>query len=396
MKIAMISPVELRVPPVGYGGTELVVSLLTEELVRRGHDVTLFASGDSVTSARLISPCERFVRGSGRDGGILTMLNVLNCLEQADQFDVIHNHTCFEGLSTARLVATPVLTTLHGGLAGDWLHLFQHYRGWWNTISDSAKSLLPPKEGYVGTVYNAIDVQSYPFSGGIRDDYLLFLSRMSLEKGPHLAAQLARQLKMPLILAGNVHPVDREYFDVQVHPYVDGDLIRYVGEADYRTKRELLAGARCLVAPITWPEPFGLFMVEAMACGSPVVVFNRGSAAEVVRHGVTGYVVETMDEMVEAVEHVDLIAPSDCRAHVEQHFDVPRMANGYLAAYLRILSHEADRSAEVPLSAALTETVPYTVGSTTTSGPPPDDRTGQGNWQVPPEPPGHTPAAPVN
>ena len=306
MRIGMIAPVEVRVPPLGYGGTELVVSLLTEELVRRGHDVTLFASGDSVTSAKMVSTCSRHLRGSSRDGGILTMLNVLACLEQADQYDIIHNHTCFEGLATSGLVKTPVITTLHGGLAGDWLLLFEHYRGWWNTISNSARSLLPIKERFVGTIYNAIDVASYPFNGGKREEYLLFLSRMSHEKGPHLAIEAARRLQMPLVLGRNVHPVDQEYFQSLVLPHVDGDMIRYVGEAGYHYKRELVAGAHCLLASVTWPEPFGLFMVEAMACGAPVVAFNRGATPEVVLHGVTGYVVETMDEMVEAVRQVHL------------------------------------------------------------------------------------------
>ncbi len=372
MRVAMVAPVEMRVPPVGYGGTELVVSLLTEELVRRGHDVTLFASGDSATNAKLVSVCDKFVRGSGRDGGILTMLNVLNCLEQADFFDIIHNHTCFEGLSTAGLVSTPVLTTLHGGLAGDGLLLFEHYRGWWNTISNSAISLLPTKDRFVGTIYNAIDVESYPFNGGRRDDYLLFLSRMSYEKGPHLAIEAARRLKLRLVLAGNVGSVDQEYFQVQVLPHVDGDAIQYVGEAEFQYKRELMAGARCVLASITWPEPFGLFMIEAMACGTPVVAFNRGSAPELVRHGVTGYVVETLDQMVQAVQQVHLIDPKDCREHVGQHFDVPRMTDDYLAAYEGILDAETGVKTEASLPAALVALVPYSVrqGSGERTSPP--------------------------
>ena len=338
MKIGMISPLEMPVPPIAYGGSELVVSLLTEELVKRGHDITLFASGDSVTSAKLESICPHLLRGSDRDKGILTMLNVVSCLEQADRFDIIHNHTCFEGLSTAGLVKTPILTTLHGGLKGDWLTLFAHYKGWYNTISWSAKSLLPEKERFVGVIYNAIDVKSYPFNGSKREPYLLFLSRICYEKGPHLAIQVAKRLGRRLIIAGNVDSVDEEYFRTQVLPGVDGDLIQYVGEADYHRKRELLAQAYCLLAPITWPEPFGLFLAEAMACGTPVVVFNRGAAPEVVRHGETGFVVDTMDEMASAVEEVYRIDPRDCREHVERNFDVPQMVDDYLAAYERILS----------------------------------------------------------
>lgn len=338
MRIAIISPLDMRVPPLAYGGTELVVSLLTEELVRRGHEVTLFASGDSVTSAKLESVCPHFLRGSNREKGVLNMLNVVACLEQADKFDIIHNHTQFEGLSTAGLVNTSILTTLHGNLRGDWIFLFHHYKGWYNTISRSAKSLLPEKEGFEGVIYNAIDVQSYPFNGSERETHLLFLSRMSPEKGPHLAIEVAKRLGRRLFLAGNVDTMNQEYFNAEVLPHVDGDQIRYVGEANSYLKRDLLAQAHCLLVPITWPEPFGLFMVEAMACGTPVVAFSRGAAPEVVKHGETGFVVHTLDEMVEAVGQVHRINPARCREHVERNFDVPRMVDEYLGAYQRVLS----------------------------------------------------------
>jgi glycosyltransferase involved in cell wall biosynthesis len=359
MRIAMIAPLEMRVPPLAYGGTELLVSLLTEELVQRGHDVTLFASGDSVTGAKLVSICPSFLRESGRDVGILTMLNVISCLERAEEFEIIHNHTCFEGLATAGLVKVPVLTTLHGGLSGDWRLLFGHYKGWYNTISHSAKSLLPSKDRFAGVIYNAIDCASYPFNGGGRDDYLLFLSRMSREKGPHLAIEVARRLEMRLILAGNVDTVDQEYFQSQVLPQVDNDLIQYVGEVDQARKRELLCRARCLLASITWPEPFGLFMVEAMACGTPVVAFNRGAAPEVVRHGITGYVVETVAEMAEAVQKVPQISPSSCRRHVEENFSMSRLADDYLAAYQRILEAEGLPPAFRSSAAGLITNAPF-------------------------------------
>jgi len=352
MRIAMVSPLEMRVPPIAYGGTELVVSLLTEELVRRGHDVILFASGDSITSAKLVAVCPHFLRGSNRDTGILTMLNVVTCLEQADKFDIIHNHTCLEGLATAGLVNTPMLTTLHGGLNGDWLELFAYYRGWYNTISHSAKSLLPEKERFAGVIYNAIDVKSYPFNSGSREPHLLFLSRISYEKGAHLAIEVAKKSRRRLIIAGNVHHIDEEYFRTMVLPRVDGDQIQYVGEADYNRKRELLANAYCLLAPITWHEPFDLSFIEAMACGTPVVVFNRGSAPEVVTHGETGFVVDTLDEMVGAVDQVYQIDRRRCREDVEERFDVPRMADDYLSAYERVLSGTYDMITDEKLTAS--------------------------------------------
>jgi glycosyltransferase involved in cell wall biosynthesis len=339
----MIAPLEMRVPPLGYGGTELVVSLLTEQLVRRGHDVTLFASGDSVTSARLVPGCDRFVRGSERDSGILTMLNVTACLDRAGEFDLVHNHTCFEGLATAGLVRTPVITTLHGGLDGDWLLLFERYRGWYNTISQSAKALLPPKERFAGVIYNAIDVSTFPYNAGWRDDYLLYLSRISREKGAHLAIEVATRAKQRLIVAGNVDDVDRDYFDSEILPHIDGELVTYVGEADAATKRDLMRDARALLAPITWNEPFGLFLIEAMACGTPVVAFRKGSIAEVVEDSVTGFIVNTVEEMVAALGRLKEIQAVACRRRVDERFDVPRMVDEYEKAYERILGASRER-----------------------------------------------------
>ena len=338
MRIGIISPLEMRVPPVAYGGTELIVSLLTEEYVKRGHDVTLFASGDSVTQARLVSICSHCLRGSDRDKAILNMLNAVSCIERADQFDIIHNNTQLEGMSIARLVKTPMLTTLHGNLNGDLLLLFNHYTGWYNTISLSAKSLLPEKERFAGVIYNAIDVDAFPFDGSRTKSYLLFLSRISHEKGPHLAIEVAKKVGMRLIIAGNVDKTDEQYFRKEILPKIDGDQIKYVGEADFNQKIELMLGAYCLLAPIAWPEPFGLFMVEAMACGAPVIVLNHGSASEVVRHRETGFVVNNLTEMADAVEKIDDIDRAECRKHVKQRFDAPRMAEDYLRTYERIMA----------------------------------------------------------
>jgi glycosyltransferase involved in cell wall biosynthesis len=358
MRIAQIAPLASRVPPIAYGGTELVVSVLTEELMRRGHDVTLFASGDSVTAARLQSVCPRYLRGSDRDKGIWNMLNVVSCLEQAERFDIIHNHSEFEGLSMAGLVKTPVLTTLHGPLKGDWLALFAAYKGYCNTISNSAKALLPEKEGFVGVIYNAIDCKSYPFQEK-QGEHLLFLSRISREKGTHIAIEVAKRLKRRLIIAGNVDTVDEEYFERKVMPQVDGDIVQYFGEVNYEQKRELFANALCLLVPITWPEPFGLVMVEAMACGTPVIAFNRGSVPEVVLHGETGFIVQDADEMVAVVGELDRIDRKACREHVARNFNVPRMVDEYLNVYDWILEKEAEKRAIPMLVHSLDQTVPH-------------------------------------
>ncbi len=343
IRIGMIAPLEIRVPPVAYGGTELVVSLLTEELVRRGHDVTLFASGDSLTAARLVPGSPRFLRGTGLDKGVLETMNVVSCMERAGEFDIIHNHNTFAGMGMAGLVDTPVLTTLHGFYGGDSAPDFDRYRGWYNTTSHSAKSLLPPRERFAGVIHSSIDCASFPFNGGGREEYLLFLSRLSPEKGPHLAIDVARRTGQRLVIAGNVDGWDREFFERSLLPAIDGDQIKYVGEADSAQKRALMSQARCLLAPITWEEPFGLFMVEAMACGTPVIAMRRGAAPEVVEDGVTGFIVDTVEEMAEAVGRVDDIDSARCREHVEQHFDVPRMADDYLAAYERVMEGQGAR-----------------------------------------------------
>jgi glycosyltransferase involved in cell wall biosynthesis len=337
MRIGMIAPLELRVPPVGYGGTELLVSLLTEELVRLGHDVTLYASGDSVTGARLVSCCSTFLRGSTKDKWVYNLRNVAACLEKSENFDIIHNHTFTEGLSMAGLSKTPVLTTLHGILEPDWEELFLAYKGWYNTISFSAKTFLPEKDRFAGVIYNAIDVDSYPFKATAKQDYMLFLSRISHEKGPDIAIEVAKRMGRKLIIAGNIDTKDVPFWEEEIKPKIDNELIFFAGEADYKKKRELMSGAYCLLAPITWNEPFGLFMVEAMACGTPVIVFNRGSAPEIVIDGVTGYVVDTIDDMIKAVENAGNIDRARCRRHVKFNFDVQRLGQAYLDAYRMIL-----------------------------------------------------------
>lgn len=318
-----------------------MVGLLADGLIERGHQVTLYASADSLTSAELRTVCPSSLRTVP---GIVNpqfyeWRNVALCLSEAGGFDLVHNHAGELPMLLANLIRTPMLTTSHGPKLADSDHVWETYAGYFNTISCAAKVGLPDR-GYVGVVYNAVDVASFPYVEE-KDDYLLFLSRISPEKGTHHAIEVARRTGRRLIVAGKVDRVDQQYFAEEIEPRLDGQQIKFVGEADAESKRHLFAHARCLLHPITWPEPFGLVMAEAMACGTPVVAFGQGSVPELVVHERTGYVVHELDGMVEAVTQVHKIDPRDCREHAARLFDVPQMVDGYVAVYQRILSGRA-------------------------------------------------------
>ncbi len=335
MRIALVSPTWERVPPPAYGGIEAVVSLLAEGLVSRGHDVTLYATGDSITSARLRAICPWPLRSANVSQPLPYQLaHAASVIEEADQYDVIHNHCGELLMAFSNLTTVPILTTIHGPMVPDCQIVWDRYRGHYNTISVASKNGFPDR-GYEGVVYNGIDVDSFPFSDD-KDDFLLFLGRVSLEKGTHLAIQAAQALGRRLIIAGKVDRADQQYYETLVAPLLDDPRVTFFGEADATQKRQLFARARCLLQPVTWPEPFGLVMAEAMACGTPVVAFRQGSVPEVVSHGETGYVVDTLDEMIDAVERVHEIDPRRCRTHVAQHFSADQMVGGYERLYERI------------------------------------------------------------
>ncbi|MCL5264621.1 MAG: glycosyltransferase family 4 protein [Chloroflexi bacterium] len=337
MRIAQLAPLQERVPPPRYGGTELVVSVLTEELVRRGHEVTLFASGDSITSARLRAIWPHGLRTSTdvANSQPYEWVHVAAALEAAEEFDIVHNHQGELAMAVSNLVSTPMLTTVHNPVTKDLRIVWDRYDGFYNTVSKSAKKGMPDKN-YVGPIYNSIDVASYPYVEA-KDDYLLFVGRMSRDKGPHFAIEVARKLGKKLIMAAKVGVEDVRHFNLVVKPMIDGRQIQYLGEADAEAKRMLYARASCLLFPITWNEPFGLVLVEAMACGTPVIAFRHGAAPEIVADGKTGYLVDDADEMARAVMKINKIDPSVCRAHVECKFDAPRLADDYLLAYQLVL-----------------------------------------------------------
>jgi glycosyltransferase involved in cell wall biosynthesis len=351
MRILQIAPLGERVPPIRYGGTEAVVSLLADGLVRAGHEVVLWASGDSLTLAELRSVYRHGLRldPAVADQHPYQWVHAVEAIKDAEEFDIIHNHEGEQVMALVGLTDVPMLTTMHCLIDPDMKFVWEHYRGFFNTVSQAERATIPPLEGprFAGVVYNAVDVASFPFRAD-KDDYLLFIGQIASAKGPHLAVEVARRLGTRLIIAGKVDPHNRQYFAETIEPYIDGKQIHFVGEVGHE-KRELYANARCLLVPICWEEPFGLVMAEAMACGTPVIAFNRGAAPELIVDGETGYIVRDVDEMAEAVGRLDRLDPYHCRRHVEENFDAPIMVQRYIEIYQRILAWQTSRVEATPV-----------------------------------------------
>jgi glycosyltransferase involved in cell wall biosynthesis len=346
MKIAQISPLFERVPPVGYGGTERVVSYLTEELVRRGHEVTLFASGDSVTSAELVPGCARALRLEGKTQAHLpyhlTMIDEV--FARIDEFDLLHFHIdCIHFPLTARH-SVPALTTLHGRLDLDDIH--QCYERFKNlsfvSISDHQRAPMPWLD-WAGTVHHGLplDLHTPVERPG---EHLAFLGRMSPEKGAETAIEIAARAGLPIRLAGKIDEADASYCEQRLRPLFAAPGVAYVGEIGGAAKDEFLGAARALLFPIDWPEPFGLVMIEAMACGTPVVAFRRGSVPEVIDDGVTGFVVDTIDDAVAAVGACGSLDRRRIRATFEERFSATRMTDDYLRLYQDLIERGASHA----------------------------------------------------
>ena len=342
LRIAQVAPLYERVPPLLYGGTERVVACLTDELARRGHRVTLFASGDSKTLGDLVSPIERALRLDPSAGDPLAahVLELAQVFDRASEFDLIHCHVDYLAFPFGRLVRTPTLHTMHGRL--DWPYLaplFRYLRGVpVVSISDAQRVPLRGLDvAWAGTVYHGLRIDQYPYDedGG---EYLAFLGRIAPDKRPDLAIAVAKRSGVRLRIAAKVDAVDREYFAREIEPLLDDPLIEYLGEIDERAKPEFLGNALALLFPIDWPEPFGLVMIEAMACGTPVIARPFGSVPEIVDAGRTGFVVDTLDELVDAVKRVRTIDRAACRRRVEELFTVERMVDGYEAVYRSLVA----------------------------------------------------------
>jgi glycosyltransferase involved in cell wall biosynthesis len=339
-RIAVLSPVAWRTPPRQYGAWETVASNITEGLVARGWDVTLFASGDSMTRAHL-----RAVVGKGYeedpdvDPKVAEYLHISTAFECAAEFDLIHSHYDFMALTYSRLVKTPVLTTIHGFSSPKIMPVYQKYRdGYFVSISDSDRA---PGLNYLATVYNGIDLSLYPLQQSAGND-LIFLGRIHPDKGVHLAIAAARLSGQPLLIAGIIQ--DRDYFREQVEPYLDDRQIRYLGPVDVRGKNELFARARALLHLNTIPERFGLVLAEANAAGVPVIAMNLGSCREVIADGRTGFLVNTVSDAVQALQRLPEIDRSVCRKHVRQHFSIETMVAAYERVYETIFDLEAKTS----------------------------------------------------
>lgn len=350
MRIALLAPVALPVPPAGYGGTELVVSLLAEGLVRRGHEVTLFASGDSHTTANLRYRYPRHLEALGVTDKLSyrphEASHVAWAFEQAAEFDLIHDHTKDLGTIHSRFCRTPVVTTIHNDFTEERKRVYGAYPDHRYVAISHAHAARMPQLNFQGVVYNGLDL-SQPIFQTQKEDYLLFLGRLDQDKGAHTAVAIAQALDLPLVMAGRIAPSERAWYERHVAPHLDGVKRRYVGEVTGVPKWELYAGARALLFPIQWAEPFGLVMIEAMAAGTPVVGTRKGSVPEVVEDGVTGALVDDpgdLDALVQATKAALDLDPRACRARVERLFSADKMVDDYLAVYERVLAG-APRSA---------------------------------------------------
>ncbi len=346
MKIAQIAPLAEAVPPQLYGGTERIVSYLTEELVRQGHQVTVFASGDSRTRAELVACARQALRldPTVRDPipHVLMMLDEVR--RRAHEFDVLHFHMDLFHFPTFTDLAGQTITTLHGRL--DLPDLQPFYRRFQDfplvSISNDQRGPLPEAH-WAGTVYHGLPLDLHRFRPSTDQGYLAFLGRISPEKRPDRAIEIARRAGLPLKIAAKVDNADRAYFEAQIKPLLADPLVEFVGEIGDADKSEFLGNARALLFPIDWPEPFGLVVIESMACGTPVIAFARGSVPEVVEESVTGFIVQDIEEAVRAVGRLPELDRRQVRRRFEQRFSVTRMAGDYLELYRQVARTSAPR-----------------------------------------------------
>jgi glycosyltransferase involved in cell wall biosynthesis len=339
MKIAQVAPLYESVPPKLYGGTERVVSYLTEELVRQGHDVTLFASGDSITRAKLNAICDRALRLEGKKvvdpfAHHLRMIEIV--AQEAQNFDVVHFHIDYLHFPVTRRQAITAVTTLHGRLdIPDVLPLYRHFRDMKLVSISNAQRKAMPWANWIATVHHGLPEDLYTPQDR-PGTYLAFLGRISPEKRVDRAIEIARRVGIPIKIAAKIDALDKEYFEANIRKLLDDALVEYIGEIGEREKSEFLGNARALLFPIDWPEPFGLVTIEAMACGTPVIAYRMGAVPEIVDEGTTGYLVSNLEDAAAAVHRLSSIDRRVCRQVFEERFTVRRMCSDYVEVYNRL------------------------------------------------------------
>ncbi len=355
MKIAQIAPLIESVPPTKYGGTERVVSALTEALVRRGHDVTLFATGNSHTSARLISSYPTGLREafptdiSARN--LYTHLHLGTAYGMQNHFDIIHDHTESYGGAFAQLSPTPVVMTFHSVITPHLKHMFQTFTKPSIISISHRQQVLVPELKYTATVHNGLNFQEYPL-GEQQGKYLLFVGRICEQKGPHHAIEVARQTHLPLIIAAKYEPnieANKNYFTKFIEPLLSTN-IRFIGEVTEQERNKLFTGAIASLHPATWEEPFGLTLIEAMACGCPVVAFRHGAIPEIVKEGTSGYIVDSLPQMIDAVKRITEISRIACAQYARQSFSAMHMAENYERVYYTMLRQHSASSPTISAS----------------------------------------------
>ncbi|RYY56903.1 MAG: glycosyltransferase family 4 protein [Chitinophagaceae bacterium] len=335
MRIAILAPISWRTPPRQYGPWELVASNITEELVARGHDVTLFATADSITTAKLESCIKRgYSEDPDTDAKVNECLHISQVFEAADNFDIIHNHFDFLPLTYTRLTNTPVITTIHGFSSEKIIPVYKKYNQGSHYVSISNANRHPDLD-YLGTVYNGINSSGFTFRRE-PGDYFLFFGRIHPEKGTSEAIGLARRCNRKLIIAGPVQ--DTEYFNSAVRPHIDNDRVVYLGNCDPQERDKLLGNALALLHLISFDEPFGLSVAESMFCGTPVIAYARGSMPELIRHGRTGFLANNMDEAADAAAQIAAINRNDCREWAMSMFTREKMVDDYISLYKQALS----------------------------------------------------------
>jgi len=337
LRIAVLAPVAWRCPPRHYGPWEQIAWSTAEGLYEAGHEVTLFATGDSITQAKLDAVCPKsWEEDKSIDPKVAECLHISNLMSKANQFDIIHNHFDFLPLTYARLIRTPMVTTIHGFSSPKIVTVYENCASFSHYISIS-NSNRHPTLPYMATVYNGIEVCNFPFFGN-PDSYALFFGRIHPEKGLLEAIKICEIAKIPLNAAGIIQ--DTGYFENKIKPYITRGSVRYLGHIGPDTKAALLGNAYCLLHPISFDEPFGLSVAEAMCCGTPVIAFNRGSMPELIVNGEIGFLVHTVSEAANAVKKIHVINRIECRNHVLCNFSRERMIKGYLEVYQRILKNK--------------------------------------------------------